>query len=223
MRLVKKKTAFVNFHLVKFNNRLWTMLTKNVPFLQIFYRTKDTEAFVDFRLWWFQKVLGFNRGAYWPVHFRSTINDYRNILVGKGSAPGLAPGCYIQGRGKLYIGDYVGIGPNVGIMAGTHHLHDLRIPKNGITKIGSYSWIGMNSVVLANVELGDFTIVQAGSMVKDSFPKGYCVIGGNPAKLIKQFPPESHHLFERYTSQWEYNGYIPAHKFENWRKKNLWI
>ncbi len=77
----------------------------------------------------------------------------------------------------------------------------IRIPKNGVTKIGSYSWIGMNSVILANVELGDFTIVQAGSMVKDSFPKGYCVIGGNPAKLIKQFPPESFHLFERYTRQ----------------------
>jgi acetyltransferase-like isoleucine patch superfamily enzyme len=217
--------AWTVFHIQrqKLGDATWTFLIKNIWFLRIFYKTRRTEAFVTLQLWWFQKVLGFNRGAYWPMHFRSTVNQYRNVLVGKGSAPGLAPGCYIQGRGKVYIGDYVGIGPNVGILAGSHLIYDLRKHQNAWVKIGSYSWIGMNSVILPNVELGDFTIVQAGSVVKDSFKEGYCVIGGNPAKLIKKFPLESYHLFERYKNEYEYNGYIRSEKFEKWRKKNLWI
>lgn len=202
---------------------LWLFLTKNVSFLRIFYETKETEAFVEFRLWFMQKILGFNRRAYWPMHYTSTVIMPKNVLVGIGSAPGLSPGCYIQARGRLYIGNYVGIGPNVGVMAGTHHLHDLRIPRNGATRIGDYCWIGMNSVIMPNTVLGDFTIVQAGSVVKDSFAEGYCVIAGNPAKIIKQFSPESRHLFERYRAEYEYNGFIPARKFEKWRRDNIWI
>lgn len=213
----------ITYRRQKWGDAIWLFLTKNIPFLQIFYKTKETEAFVNIKLWFMQKVLGFNRGAYWPMHYTSTVIEPKNVLVGIGSAPGLSPGCYIQGRGHLYIGDYVGIGPNVGIMAGTHHLHDLRIPKNGVTRIGNYCWVGMNSVIMPNIELGDFTIVQAGSVVKDSFKEGYCVVGGNPAKLIKKFPPESYHLFERYRNQYEYNGFIPAHKFAKWRRENIWV
>lgn len=207
----------------KWGDAIWLALTKNISFLRIFYETKESEAFVNFKLWFFQKVLRFNSAAYWPMHYTSTVIEPKNVLVGIGSAPGLSPGCYVQGRGLLKIGNYVGIGPNVGLMAGTHHLHDLRIPKNGRTVIGDYCWIGMNSVIMPNIEIGDFTIVQAGSIVKDSFKQGYCVIGGNPAKVIKQFPPESYHLFERYEHKYKYNGYIPSNKFQKWRKQNIWV
>ena len=142
----------------------WIFLIKHVWFLRIFYKTIGTEAYITIKIWFFQKVLGFNRRAYWPVHFRSTVNQFENILIGIGSAPGLSPGCYIQGRGRVTIGDYVGIGPNVGILSGGHQIFDLRAPTKGAVTIGSYSWIGMNSVILENVELGDFTIVQAGQL-----------------------------------------------------------
>ena len=38
---------------------------------------------------------------------------------------------------------------------------------------------------MPNVVLGDHTIVAAGSVVTKSFPTGYCVIAGNPAKIVK--------------------------------------
>lgn len=52
--------------------------------------------------------------------------------------------------------------------------------------IGDKCWIGMNSVILPGVVLGDNTIVGAGSVVTKSFENGHCVVAGNPAKLIKR-------------------------------------
>ena len=46
-------------------------------------------------------------------------------------------------------------------------------------------WIGANSIILPGVEIGENSVVGAGSIVTKSFPKGV-VIAGNPAKLIKE-------------------------------------
>lgn len=46
----------------------------------------------------------------------------------------------------------------------------------------------MNSVVLPGVSLGPHTVVGAGSVVTKSFPDGYCVVAGNPAKIIRRLP-----------------------------------
>ena len=129
------------------------------------------------------------------------------------------PGCYIQGEGKIYIGDYTQIGPNVGIIAANHNLYDNRKhERNNAVYIGKYSWIGMNSIILPGVELGDFTIVGAGSVVTKSFKKGSCVIGGNPAKIIRELDKEK---FVIHKSKFEYNGYIKANRFDAYRKKHL--
>ena len=173
-----------------------------------------------FRFWFFQKVLGFNRGAYWPVDFRSKVNQWKHVYVGIDSAPGIEPGCYIQGIGKIYIGDYVRIAANVGLISANHDLSDLREHVRGSLRIGSYSWIGMNSIILPDVELGDFTIVAAGSVVTKSFTEGYCVIGGNPASVLRVLDPLE---CERYQNEHEYHGFVRAVEFDEFRRKNLWL
>jgi len=50
-------------------------------------------------------------------------------------------------------------------------------------RIGEKCWIGMNSVILPGVTIGDNTVVGAGSVVIKSFPDGNCVIAGNRLKL----------------------------------------
>lgn len=76
----------------------------------------------------------------------------------------------------------------------------------------------MNSVITAEVELGTRTIVAAGSVVTKSFPEGYCVLGGVPAKVIKKLDSEK---FIPWHEEEEWYGYIPKEKFEKERKKYI--
>lgn len=155
---------------------------------------------------------------YWPVHKTTAVANPKNIFVGINSNPGLQGGCYLQGSGKLFIGDYVRCAVNVGIMSGNHDVHNHMLHETKETIIGDYSWIGMNCVILPGVVLGMRTIVGAGSVVTKSFPNGYCVIAGNPAKLVKELDKEK---VVEYRFEEEYYGYIPKNKFETFRKRNL--
>lgn len=153
--------------------------------------------------------LGFIK-IYWPVHKNCTVANYQRIYVGINSLIG-RPGNYIQGEGYVFIGNYVQFGPNVGILSSNHDLYDQRKSNSEKIVIGDYSWIGMNSVVLPGVKLGTRTIVAAGSVVTKSFPEGYCVIGGVPAKLIKYIDKEN---FVPWKDDEEFYGYIPKEEFE---------
>lgn len=51
--------------------------------------------------------------------------------------------------------------------------------------VGNHVWIGQDATVLYNTNIGNGSIVGAKSLVKGTFPNN-CVIGGNPAKLLKK-------------------------------------
>lgn len=55
--------------------------------------------------------------------------------------------------------------------------------------IGKRCWIGMHSLVMKGVTIGDDTIVAAGSVVSSSLPEGV-IAGGNPAKIIRTLTAE---------------------------------
>jgi acetyltransferase-like isoleucine patch superfamily enzyme len=88
---------------------------------------------------------------------------------------------------NIFIGKGTYIAPNVGIITSNHDPLDLgrHLPGEDIV-IGEKCWIGMNSVILPGVRLGDRTIVGAGSVVTKSLPEGNCIIAGNPAKVIRK-------------------------------------
>lgn len=51
--------------------------------------------------------------------------------------------------------------------------------------IGNHCWLGLDSVILKNVNLVNDIIVGAKSVVTKSVKTPFCAIGGNPAKIIK--------------------------------------
>jgi acetyltransferase-like isoleucine patch superfamily enzyme len=189
------------------------------PHFRFFPKTRNDQYPITLPVWFRQKVLGNNAPAYWPMHPSSMVSYPKNILIGKGVFPGYAPGCYLHGVNGIYIGDYTFIAPNVGIMSGNHDLSDLRFQTTGgPIRIGQYCWLGMNVVILPEVVLGDFTIVGAGAIVTHSFEEGYCVIAGNPAKVIRRLDKES---CVRFSADIEYIGFIPVNKFEKFRSNYL--
>lgn len=197
---------------------IYYFLLKNIPFLHVFYATRCTQTPVTMRYWFMQKVLGFNRSVYWPAHFTSVIQNHRNIEAGIDTAPGYSQGCYIQGLGGIIVGDYTQIGPGVGLISTNHDSRDNRRSLNASIIIGRYCWIGMNAVILPGVTLGDYTIVGAGAIVTKSFPEGYCLIAGNPAKLIKPLEPDQCVHYE-YEQESQYNGYISHADFKRYRAR----
>lgn len=54
---------------------------------------------------------------------------------------------------------------------------------SGKVKIGNNVFIGLNSIILKGVTIGDNTIIGAGSVVSHDIP-GNCVAAGNPAKVL---------------------------------------
>lgn len=188
-------------------NKILDIIYRNIWFLRCIYETRNSGCDISLSNIVQQKILGFNRFVPWPVHRSSRIFGLRWIKIGINTAPGLSHGCYIFAKkdSEIEIGDYTIVAPNVGIAGFNHDPFDIhRYQEKGGVKIGNYCWLGMNSVILPGVTIGDHTVVAAGAVVTKSFPEGYCILGGNPARKLKDLPPEQ--VIKR-RHPFEYRGY----------------
>lgn len=59
------------------------------------------------------------------------------------------------------------------------------LPFKGNTEIGNDVWIGYNATIMPGVKIGSGAIIASKSVVTNDVP-AYAVVGGNPAKIIKQ-------------------------------------
>lgn len=120
-----------------------------------------------------------------------------NVIIGKNVYIG--PGAAIRGDfGKIIIEDGCNVqenctihmfpGVTVVLKENAHIGHGAVI--HGAT-IGKNCLVGMNAVIMDNVDLGDNCIVGALSFIKadEKIPPG-SVLVGNPAKIIKQVSAE---------------------------------
>ena len=123
------------------------------------------------------------------IHIESIFNcDYgSNIHVGENFYVNFA--CVILDVAEIRIGDNCMIAPQVGIYTATHPLDPIeRISGLELAKpitIGDNCWIGGQATINPGVTLGDNVVVASGAVVTKSFGSNI-VIGGNPAKVIKQ-------------------------------------
>ena len=140
-----------------------------------------------------QKLVGYNRHVPFPVSCRNNVGNYKNIHFHPDDLNNFQNfGNYYQASdGHIYIGYGTWIAPNVGIITQNHDISNLNVhvPSKDVI-LGDYCWIGMNSVILPGVKLGSHTVVGAGSVVTKSFEEGYCVVVGNPARIIRKISVE---------------------------------
>jgi Acetyltransferase (isoleucine patch superfamily) len=177
---------------------LYSKIIKMIMYVlfSIFYDKKYLKGyyFQQKRMGWYWawrgitgRLFGNNRKVPFPVNPNTIVSadrvhfDIDNINIFQ------TPGCYWQMHdADIYIGSGSYIAPNVGIITSNHDIYNISQNSKGKNiYIGKECWVGMNSVVLPGVILGDHTVVAAGAVVTKSFEDGYCVIGGVPAKIIK--------------------------------------
>lgn len=98
-------------------------------------------------------------------------------------------GCVILDCAKVSFGDDCMLGPLVGIYTATHPLDPVeRASGLELAKpitIGNNCWIGGHATINPGVVLGNNVVVASGSVVTKSFGDNV-VIGGNPAKVIRE-------------------------------------
>lgn len=112
-----------------------------------------------------------------------------------GSNCGIGAYSHISCINKIIIGDNVRMGKGILITDNAHGASDRQLldmsPRQrplvsrGAVVIGNNVWIGEKASIMPGVSIGDGVIIAAGSVVTKDVP-AYCVVGGNPAKLIKQ-------------------------------------
>ena len=76
----------------------------------------------------------------------------------------------------------------------------------------------MGAIILPGVHLGKRIIVGAGSVVTKSFPEGFCIIAGNPAKVIRKLEPTK---FVPQKFEAEYYGFVSKNAFPKFAKRFL--
>ncbi|SMD44627.1 Hexapeptide repeat of succinyl-transferase [Aquiflexum balticum DSM 16537] len=90
-------------------------------------------------------------------------------------------------RGKIVIGNNCLITSGVKILShdGASRMIDINDFGYGEVIIGNNVFVGVNSVILRNVIIGDNSVIAAGSIVSRNVPPN-TVVGGNPAKILKE-------------------------------------
>lgn len=95
--------------------------------------------------------------------------------------------------GSITIGDYVHTGVNVAMIAFNHGFYTRFEPIKELDYmdapivIEDDVWIGAGSTILAGVTIGKGAIIAAGAVVNKDVPP-YTIVGGVPAKVIKERP-----------------------------------
>lgn len=120
-------------------------------------------------------------------HYTPEIIIGDNCNIGSGS--------HITAINGIYIGNNVLTGKYILITDNAHGSSERKVldeapisrslVSKGYVRICDNVWIGDKSSIMSGVTIGKGSIVAANSVVTHDVPE-YCIVGGNPAKIIKQ-------------------------------------
>lgn len=134
---------------------------------------------------------GISFGDHVYIGHNTILKGYHNSEFLIGDHTWIGQGCFMHSAGGIRIGRAVGIGPNVKILTSEHVDENLTQPvlfqklKFAPVVIEDGADIGIGSIILPGITIGEGAIVGAGSVVtKDVLP--FTVVAGNPARMLRK-------------------------------------
>jgi len=137
---------------------------------------------------WRRKI---NHKGDYRIHAKTSVRNAQNIYLGNNVRITMNCCIWAEANSKIVFGDNVLVGPGVKMFCGNHGTALNGVPMTYQDRhekdiiIGNDVWIGANSVITSGVSIGDGAVVAAGSVVTKDVGN-YNIVGGVPAKLIKQ-------------------------------------
>lgn len=119
----------------------------------------------------------------------TTIRCDKNAVIEFGKNFYCNKNCHIRSAEYIKIGNECSLGWNVQINTDDGHsiLHDGKSVKRiGSIEIGNHVWLTSNSIVTKDVKIADGCIVAQGAVVTKSITEPKVLVGGVPAKVIRQ-------------------------------------
>jgi acetyltransferase-like isoleucine patch superfamily enzyme len=126
-----------------------------------------------------------------PVGIRNVLHRWRGVKMGRD--------CFIDPNAILETAypENITLGDDVRVTAGAIVMTHIKAPhllrdKGYVPAVlkpvvlRSHSFIGVNSVVMPGVTVGEGAVVASGSVVLADVPS-YTMVAGNPAKVVKRF------------------------------------
>lgn len=86
---------------------------------------------------------------------------------------------------NITIEDDVMIGPDVSLLTANHDFSDHYVLEAAPILIKRNAWIGANAVILPGITVGENAVVAGGAVVTKNVPAN-TVVGGNPARILKE-------------------------------------
>lgn len=181
--LLKVKKCFWIGNMIYGNN----LRIKKMPFV---YITKNASIKIG------NNVTLNSDNNYYHINMHSRVKlmaDRSGAIIEIGDNSRIHGSC-IHAYKKIIIGKNCLIAANCQIIDGNGHDISMENPKNRINTIGDAReviikdnvWVGANSIILPGVTIGQGSIVSASSVVIKDVPEK-CIVGGNPALIIKKF------------------------------------
>jgi len=137
----------------------------------------------------FQLITHKGSDVYYEKGFR-VFSGHHNIFLG--SHISLVDALINAGNvaGKITIEDYVFFGHGICLLARGHDYNFFNEERHrNITEKPIYikkgAWIGTRAIIMGGVIIGKHSVIAAGSVVTKDVPD-YTIVGGNPARIIKQ-------------------------------------
>lgn len=129
----------------------------------------------------------------------------------------ISPGVNIAAAQSIRIGDNCMIAAEANISdCDWHGVYNRTRPFrcSAAIEFKNNVWIGFRAVITKGVSIGENSIVAAGAVVTQDVPDN-CIVGGNPARVIKQINPQKRMLTREFLFQHSDN---PDHYSNNQNK-----